>query len=81
MFVHCADFFEYDGNTNSCVLSSDIVEEIQDICEAQVKQLQYAYGDQECNESISTDRIAPTLNINQLFDEVENNVKKVHYQK
>ena len=25
VFIHCAHFYEYDGSTNSCVLSSDIV--------------------------------------------------------
>ena len=45
VFVHCADFFEYNAETNTCVIKEKIVNEVWDVCEAQVYQLQYTYGD------------------------------------
>ena len=44
-------------------MSSDLVEEIKDICIAQVKQLQYNYGDSECsgNEKV------PILDMDSIF--------------
>jgi hypothetical protein len=31
VFVHCAEFYEYDGDANTCVLSQKIVTEIQEL--------------------------------------------------
>ncbi len=58
------------------MLSSDIVNEIKDISEAQVIQLQYNYGDNEC---AGIDAV-PTLNIDYLFSDLEDLEKKRHYQ-
>lgn len=76
VFVHCPDLFEYDTEKDLCVLSENLIKEVSKFALSIVADLQYEYGEHDCDGA----KDIPRHDITYLFSELEEKDKIQHYR-
>lgn len=73
VFVHCYHGFEYDSTLNRCVLSTDLYDEIENVCIERINKAREEWGDQECQGE--PDEL-PQIQIKEIVEGISNDQLK-----